>query len=326
VPLKDSAFPYLQLVVQVAPLIWPVLPFPEASAVVEPLPSSSPYAASAVGPDPGGSNVTDALADEPFADAVTFALVVTLTTTALAGKLPLLDPAATVAVAGTLNEDPVALKLTLNPPAGAAALNAMVQAALPGVISDAGEQVNPLIVTGGVTPSVDPAPITVKRFPSARDPCVPVIGTVTDDEGAAARVRFTVATTPLGMAFAFIPAATQVIDPTAGAHVSDFCAALSDGPAVVLAEATSVVEYESIHCKAEGAVAPLSTRSRETTPPGVPEPDAKLNVVFCAKAEPPVSSQSRRTQLWRLGKLTSDMDRDPQAKLERSTFGTSRQY
>ena len=45
VPLKLSAAPYRPLVVHVAPLIVPVLPFPEASATVGPLPSLKPYAA-----------------------------------------------------------------------------------------------------------------------------------------------------------------------------------------------------------------------------------------------------------------------------------------
>jgi hypothetical protein len=42
VPLKESAFPYLPLVVQVAPLIVPVLALPDASTTVVPEPSSKP--------------------------------------------------------------------------------------------------------------------------------------------------------------------------------------------------------------------------------------------------------------------------------------------
>src|SRR5437773_3760937 len=44
VPLKRSALPYLPAVVQVAFEIVPVLPLPEESATVVPLPSSKPYA------------------------------------------------------------------------------------------------------------------------------------------------------------------------------------------------------------------------------------------------------------------------------------------
>ena len=40
VPLKTSASPYLPEVVQVAPVIVPLLPFPETSARTAPLPAS----------------------------------------------------------------------------------------------------------------------------------------------------------------------------------------------------------------------------------------------------------------------------------------------
>ena len=45
VPLNCSALPYLPVAAQVAPVIVPVLPFPDASATVVPEPSSKPYAA-----------------------------------------------------------------------------------------------------------------------------------------------------------------------------------------------------------------------------------------------------------------------------------------
>src|SRR5260221_11357723 len=48
-PLKLSAPPNLAVVVQLAPAIVPALPCPDASAVVVPVPSSKPHAAT--GPD-----------------------------------------------------------------------------------------------------------------------------------------------------------------------------------------------------------------------------------------------------------------------------------
>src|SRR5581483_9236999 len=45
VPLKKSALPNRPAAVQVAPVIVPVFPLPEASDTVVPLPSSKPYAA-----------------------------------------------------------------------------------------------------------------------------------------------------------------------------------------------------------------------------------------------------------------------------------------
>src|SRR5262245_41915821 len=48
VPLKDRALPNLPAVLQVALLIVPVFPLPEASATVEPVPASKLYAATRV--------------------------------------------------------------------------------------------------------------------------------------------------------------------------------------------------------------------------------------------------------------------------------------
>ena len=45
VPLNCSALPYLPAVAQVAFVIVPLLPFPDASVTVVPDPSSNPYAA-----------------------------------------------------------------------------------------------------------------------------------------------------------------------------------------------------------------------------------------------------------------------------------------
>src|SRR5262245_1933484 len=46
-PLKERALPNLPCVVHAAPLIVPLLPFPDASPAVDPLPSSNAYAATA---------------------------------------------------------------------------------------------------------------------------------------------------------------------------------------------------------------------------------------------------------------------------------------
>src|SRR5882672_412179 len=44
-PLKDRAVPALPVVTQEAPVITPLLPLPDASLTVAPLPSLNPYAA-----------------------------------------------------------------------------------------------------------------------------------------------------------------------------------------------------------------------------------------------------------------------------------------
>src|SRR5207248_9325152 len=50
VPSKLKALPYLPDVVQVAPLIVPLLPLPDTSVTTVPLPSLNPYAATKPGP------------------------------------------------------------------------------------------------------------------------------------------------------------------------------------------------------------------------------------------------------------------------------------
>jgi hypothetical protein len=50
VPLKESAFPNFPAVDHVALEIVPLLPLPDRSTVVDPLPSSNPYEAIAVPP------------------------------------------------------------------------------------------------------------------------------------------------------------------------------------------------------------------------------------------------------------------------------------
>ena len=60
-PLNTSALPYLPEFVQVAPLIVPLFPFPEASATVVPVPSLNPYAATGV-IEPSGTGGVAAVA------------------------------------------------------------------------------------------------------------------------------------------------------------------------------------------------------------------------------------------------------------------------
>ena len=60
-PLKLSAFPYLPELAQVVLAAVPVLPVPEASVTVVPVPSSNAYAATGAGPEAGGGVVAAAM-------------------------------------------------------------------------------------------------------------------------------------------------------------------------------------------------------------------------------------------------------------------------
>src|SRR6202035_2397175 len=68
-PLNCSALPYLPVAAQVAPVIVPVWPFPDASVTVVPEPSSNPYAATS----PVGADI-EAGADTSSATPITAAI------------------------------------------------------------------------------------------------------------------------------------------------------------------------------------------------------------------------------------------------------------
>ena len=93
-----------------------------------------------------------------------------------------------------------------------------------------------------------------------------------------ASVTLTTATTPLLMALAFRPVATQVNDPTPGLQLSDFPAAVNTGPAAAVTDAISAAANDSVHCTPAGALLPLlSDRFSAMEPPWLPirNPDSK---------------------------------------------------
>ena len=92
------------------------------------------------------------------------------------------------------------------------------------------------------------------------------------------RLAATTATTPLPMALAFIPDATQTKIPPPLLQLSVSPTAVRAGPATALREATAVGEYVSVHCSVAGAlVAALNERFSESELPWTVVPEAKLN-------------------------------------------------
>ncbi len=64
----------------------------------------------------------------------------------MAVKLPVVAPAATVTLAGTVTAELLLAKLTVSPPVGAAALNVTVQLSVPAAVIDPLAQLRVLIV------------------------------------------------------------------------------------------------------------------------------------------------------------------------------------
>ncbi len=129
-----------------------------------------------------------------------------------------------------------------------------------------------------VTVIVPPAPETLSDVPSAAAPIVLLIA-IESRVLLLAALRFavTTATTPLLMAFAFIPLARQITDPVPALQLRVLPALVRADPAAVLSELMSLGENESVHCKPAGVLVPaFKDRFSERAPPLSAVPEAKL--------------------------------------------------
>ena len=182
-------------------------------------------------------------------------------------KLPVVAPAATVIVAGTVS----ALLLSESATdvlAVAAADKVTVQVAVAPEATVAGEHANPETVGKiGVTVVVPPVPKAFTGFPVPETAIVLLIGIDTLEPAPAVRFAVIVATIPSAMPVASVPLAMHVSDAVPDAQLSVLLAAVSAAPAAALIEAMSAVEYESVHCKPAGDAPPVRERLSETAPP-----------------------------------------------------------
>jgi hypothetical protein len=193
-----------------------------------------------------------------------------VTEPAVAVKVAVVAPAATVTEAGVVKAALLSESVTTEPPAGAARDKVTVQVELEPEATLAGEHCSFEIVGRAVwTAMVPPVPETAKAVPSASAPTG-----LPSDRGTvkllvAESVIVTTATTPLLIVLAFRPEATHIVDPLVVLQVIVFPAAVRAGPAAKAMVVTSVGEYESAHCSAAGwlpAVA-LKERLRDRDPP-----------------------------------------------------------
>ena len=200
-----------------------------------------------------------------------------VTVPAVAEKLAVVAPAATVTEAGTAKAAPLlSERLTTVPPVEAGMETVTVQEVAAPEFRLL--ELHCSAETAGSTLIKPPAPETGTLVPSANAPIVLLIGR----ESrllllAGERVAETTATTPLPMALAFMPVARQVTEPAAELQLSVLPAAVNAGPAAVLSEIMALGGYESVHSRPAGAlVAALKERFSDREPPCTAEPEAKL--------------------------------------------------
>ena len=167
-------------------------------------------------------NVIELVLDTPARVAVTTAVWLDVTALAVAVKVAVVAPAATVTEGGTARAELLSDTLTSVPPLGAACDKVTVQVTFPGGVSELGVHVRLVSVGDACHPwtvMVPPLPETATALPSARDPIVPLTEMRTDPLLVAeASVAVTTATTPLPITVEFIPVAKQTIDPVPVLH------------------------------------------------------------------------------------------------------------
>lgn len=91
------------------------------------------------------------------------------------------------------------------------------------------------------------------------------------------------ATTPLEIPVLFNPQMIHTELPATLLHETDLPAAVATGPAAIVSEVKSVVEYWTVHWTAAGSV-PLALLERfnVTAEPGKADPGARVKFTFCA--------------------------------------------
>jgi hypothetical protein len=190
----------------------------------------------------GAVNPSENVRETPLRVAVKVALVSVETAAAVAVNVAVVNPALTVTEAGTVTEALLLDRLTLAPPAGAAAVRVTVQVLVPGVTTEAGVQLR-LAGCGRVMVTVPPAVITAIGSPPGVVPSAPAICTVDDVLLVVGEtVNVAVATTPEAMAVVFSPVTRQIIEPPPPLQATDLSAALAAGPVLTVSPEKSAAE------------------------------------------------------------------------------------
>jgi hypothetical protein len=95
-------------------------------------------------------------------------------------------------------------------------------------------------------------------------------------------VKAAVAATPFTIVLAFRPQSMHDMPPVTGLQMRDLPAAVAAGPAVMVADEMSAVEYLRVHAMAEGRSVPVVAREtlRGTVSPGRPAPEERLKLTL----------------------------------------------
>jgi hypothetical protein len=161
---------------------------------------------------------------------------------AAAWNVALVEPAATVAADGTVTELLLLEIAIAAPPVGAAWDSDTVQFDDAPEVREVGEHWSPVTLVVVVTLIVPPDPVILASVPFASVPNTFVMESVSEvalllDES----VAVTTATTPLPIAVAFAPEATQTRAPTPLLQLRFFPAAESTDPALAVRDVTLAV-------------------------------------------------------------------------------------
>ena len=186
-----------------------------------------------------GVTVTEAVVELPLSEAVTVTAWLALTLPAVAVKVAVVEPAATVTDAGTVRAALLTETATVAPPVGAAIESVAVQVEVDPEATLAGEHCR--AETVGRTVIVPPEPETIKSIPFVKAPMAFVIGSEIVPLLVDARVAVATATTPLAIELEFRPLATQVTDPAAELQFRVSPAAVRAAPAAMVSEVTALV-------------------------------------------------------------------------------------
>ena len=222
------------------------------------------------------------VADLPFSDAVIVNDRLLATEWAFARNVTADLPAATATEAGTVNAWSSAARVTVELPAGFAADRVTVHVEVPRERIRLGEHCT--LETVGRTLMIPLLPETVNSVPPAMAPAASPIDTSTVDPLAVgASVTVTTAITPPSIGDASMLVARHRAKPAFDLQLSHLPAAVRAGPAVMLSDAMSLVEYDSVHCKLAGACPAEVRKARvnDTDPPWTAEPcDRSSEVVW----------------------------------------------
>jgi hypothetical protein len=198
----------------------------------------------------GGDSVIVTLRDAPLNVAITVLVRALGTSIAVTIKFAVLDPAVTTTDPGVVRYDPLSVSSTVTPPEGAVVLSVTVQVSEPAPVIDAVPHVREDSPGRMEIPGrIRAVPVTVAVFPAAEAPKVllNLSAAPVDPDVSVADI---LATTPAGIAAAFIPATIHVYVPARATHERSLPAVFNDDPATALIDAIAEAGYCSVHCNA----------------------------------------------------------------------------